>query len=64
MLSDDSDDRSCWIGSNVVGGKMSGVVFRLVLLELLESIVVLPESVGTSDDAAVAAEGVSFGRSP
>ncbi len=53
MLSE--DDKSCWIGSNVVGGKMSGVVvvFRLAVL--------LPESiVGTDDDAAVAvaAEGV------
>ncbi len=48
------DDRSCWIGSNVVGGKMSGVVavFRLAVL--------LPESTVGTDDAAVvvAAEGV------
>ncbi len=53
MLSDDSDDdKSCWIGSNVVGGMMSGVVFlsSIVLLLFIESVV------GT--DAAVAAEGV------
>ncbi len=57
-MSDDSgDDKSCWIGSNVVGGKMSGVVFLLaLLLELLESIV-LPEFV-VGIDAVAAAEGV------
>ncbi len=54
MLSE--DDKSCWVGSNVVGGKMSGVVvvvFRLAVL--------LPESTGGTDDdaaVAVAAEGV------
>ena len=55
LLSD--DDKSCWIGSNVVGGKMSGVVvvFRLALLllldnELEESIVLLPESTVAADE--------------
>lgn len=52
MLSDDSDDdKSCWIGSNVVGGKMSGVVF-------LSSIVLLFIESDVGTDAAAAAEGV------